>query len=94
MAAACIYKADLPRVIAPRNQLDLSLSKHIRYRIIAKINGKRNNEGGEILDALVACGYSLLLFLWWPHIFIGKTCLGLQCLITDYVYLYQNVLDY
>jgi hypothetical protein len=38
-------------------------------------------------------GDSWFLILWWPHIFIVKTYLGLQHLITYYVYLYQNVLD-
>jgi hypothetical protein len=39
--------------------------------------------GGERLDALVAHGCSLLLIPWWPHAFIGKTCLVLQYLVTD-----------
>jgi hypothetical protein len=38
-------------------------------------------------------GDSWFLILWRPHIFILNTCLGLQHLITYYVYLYQNVLD-
>jgi hypothetical protein len=38
-------------------------------------------------------GDSWFLILWRPNIFILKTYLGLQHLITYYVYLYQNVLD-
>jgi hypothetical protein len=41
VAAACIYREDLPRVTAFHNRLGLSLSKRIRYGLVAKINGKR-----------------------------------------------------
>jgi hypothetical protein len=36
VAAARIYREDLPRVIVSRNRLGLSLSKYIRHRLIAK----------------------------------------------------------
>jgi hypothetical protein len=36
----------------------------------------RNSGGGKNLDVLVVSG-SLLLVPWRPHIFIGKTHLGL-----------------
>jgi hypothetical protein len=39
----------------------------------------RNSGGGKNLDVLVVSG-SLLLVPWRPHIFIGKTHLGLQCI--------------
>jgi hypothetical protein len=38
---------------------------------------------GERLDVLVARGSSLLLVLWWPHVFIGKIRLELHRPITD-----------
>jgi hypothetical protein len=40
VAVACIYREDPPRITASRNRLGLSLSKRIRHRLIAKINGK------------------------------------------------------
>jgi hypothetical protein len=43
VAVARIYRKDLPRVTASRNRLGLSLSKHIRHRLIAKINSKRRS---------------------------------------------------
>jgi hypothetical protein len=36
MVAAHIYREDLPRVTAFRNRLDLSLSKRIKYELVAK----------------------------------------------------------
>jgi hypothetical protein len=43
VAAARIYREDLRRVTTSRNRLSLSLSKRIRHRLIAKINGKRRS---------------------------------------------------
>jgi hypothetical protein len=54
MAAAHISREDPPRVTASRNQLGLSLSKHIRHRLIAKINGKRRPRTYEALDRISA----------------------------------------
>jgi hypothetical protein len=41
VAAAHTYKEDSSRVTASHNRLGLSLSKHIRHKLLAKINGKR-----------------------------------------------------
>jgi hypothetical protein len=41
VAAARNYREDPPRVTVSHNQLGLSLSKRIRYRVVAKINGKK-----------------------------------------------------
>jgi hypothetical protein len=48
-----------------------------------KLSWRRSNGGGENLVALVAHCCSLLLVSWRPHIFIGKTRLELQRLVTD-----------
>jgi hypothetical protein len=40
MAGAHIYRENSARVIVSRNWLGLSLSKHIRHRLVVKINGK------------------------------------------------------
>jgi hypothetical protein len=53
MAAARIYREDLSRVTASRNLIDLSLSKHIRYRLIVKINGKRRLWAYEALSRIL-----------------------------------------
>jgi hypothetical protein len=50
VAATRNYSEDLPRVTASRNRLGLSLSKHIRHGLIAKINGKRRPWTCEALD--------------------------------------------
>jgi hypothetical protein len=52
--AACIYREDPPRVISYRNQLGLSLSKRIRYRLVAKINGERRSRTCEALGRILA----------------------------------------
>jgi hypothetical protein len=52
MAAARIYREDLPRVTASRNRLGLSLSKYIRYGLIAKINGKMSSWACEALGRI------------------------------------------
>jgi hypothetical protein len=52
VAAARIYRDDLPRVTASRNRLGLSLSKHIRHGLVAKINGKRRSWTCEALDRI------------------------------------------
>jgi hypothetical protein len=49
VVAADIYREDLPRVTASHNRLGLSLSKHIRHELIAKINGKRRPRTCEAL---------------------------------------------
>jgi hypothetical protein len=41
MVVAHIYREDLPIVTTHRNRLVLSLSKHIRHELIAKINEKK-----------------------------------------------------
>jgi hypothetical protein len=52
--AARIYREDPPRVIASRNQLGLFLSKRIRYRLVAKINGERRSRTCEALGQILA----------------------------------------
>jgi hypothetical protein len=41
VGAARIYRKDPPMVTTSHNRLGLSPSKHIRYKLVAKINGKR-----------------------------------------------------
>jgi hypothetical protein len=53
VAASCIYREDPPRVTTSHNQLVLSLSKHIRHGLIAKINGKRKPWTCEALDGIL-----------------------------------------
>jgi hypothetical protein len=43
MVSAHIYRDDPPRVTVSCNRLYLSLSKYIRHRLIAKINGKKRS---------------------------------------------------
>jgi hypothetical protein len=57
MVATHIYREDLPRVTTFRNWLCLSLSKYIRHRLIAKLNGKRRPRACEALD-LISVDYS------------------------------------
>jgi hypothetical protein len=47
MVVAHIYMEDLPRVTASHNKLGLSVSKRIRYGLIAKINDKRRSRTCE-----------------------------------------------
>jgi hypothetical protein len=54
IAAACIYREDLPRVTTSRNRLGLSLSKRIRHGLVAKINGKRRLWTCEALGRILA----------------------------------------
>jgi hypothetical protein len=49
VAAAHIYREDLPRVTASCNRLGLSLSKRIRRGLIAKINDKKSLRACEAL---------------------------------------------
>jgi hypothetical protein len=49
---AHIYREDLPRVIASHNRLGLSLSKHIRHGLVAKINSKRRSWACEALGRI------------------------------------------
>jgi hypothetical protein len=58
VAATCIYKEHPPRVTASRNRLGLSLSKHIRHGLVAKINGKRKPQTCKPLDR-ISVNYSL-----------------------------------
>jgi hypothetical protein len=53
VAVTRIYKDDLPRVTASRNQLDLSLSKCIGHGLIAKLNGNRRQRSCEALDQIL-----------------------------------------
>jgi hypothetical protein len=46
VAAAHIYREDLPRVKTSHNRLGLSLSKHIRHRLVAK--NKRKGDRGPL----------------------------------------------
>jgi hypothetical protein len=43
VVVARIYMEDLPRVTTSYNRLGLSLLKHIRLRLVAKINDKRKS---------------------------------------------------
>jgi hypothetical protein len=54
VAAARIYREDLPRVTPSCNRLGLSLSKRIRHELIVKINGKRRPQTCEALDRISA----------------------------------------
>jgi hypothetical protein len=53
MVVARIYREDLSRVTASHNRLRLSLSKHIRHGLIAKINDKRKLWTYEALDPIL-----------------------------------------
>jgi hypothetical protein len=46
------YGEDPPRVTASRNRLVLSLTKHIRHGLVAKINGKRRPRTYEALGQI------------------------------------------
>jgi hypothetical protein len=52
--ATHIYREDPPRVTVSSNWLDLSLSKCIRYKLVAKINGKRRSWTYEALGRILA----------------------------------------
>jgi hypothetical protein len=54
MAATHIYREDLPKVTSSHNRLGLSLLKHIRHGLIAKINGKRRPRTCETLGRILA----------------------------------------
>jgi hypothetical protein len=54
VAIAHIYREDLARVTASRNQLDLSLSKCIRHGLVTKINSKRRPRICEALGQISA----------------------------------------
>jgi hypothetical protein len=45
VAAARIYREDLPRVTSSHNRLAISLYKRIRHRLVAKITDKRRLRG-------------------------------------------------
>jgi hypothetical protein len=49
VAAARTYREDPSRVTSSHNRLGLSLSKHIRHGLIAKINGKSRPRTCEAL---------------------------------------------
>jgi hypothetical protein len=53
MTTAHIYRESLTRVTTYRNRLGLSLSKHIRHRLITKINNKRKSLTSEALDRIL-----------------------------------------
>jgi hypothetical protein len=52
VAAACIYREELSRVIASHNRLGLSLSKRIRHGLVVKINDKRRPRTCEVLGQI------------------------------------------
>jgi hypothetical protein len=54
VAAARNYREDPPRVTVSHNQLVLSLSKRIRYRVVAKINSKKRLWTYEALGQISA----------------------------------------
>jgi hypothetical protein len=54
IAAACIYRKDLPKVTTSRNRLGLSLSKRIIHSLVAKINDKRRLRTCEALGQISA----------------------------------------
>jgi hypothetical protein len=54
VAAARIYREDLPRVTTSCNRLGLSLSKRIRHELVEKINGTRRPRGCETLCRILA----------------------------------------
>jgi hypothetical protein len=58
-----IYREDPPNFTTSHNQLGLSLSKHIRYRLVAKINGKRRLRTCEALDQISTDYSRELVFL-------------------------------
>jgi hypothetical protein len=53
MAGARIYREDMTRVTASHNRLGLSLSKCIRHKLIAKINGKSKPRAYEALGQIL-----------------------------------------
>jgi hypothetical protein len=53
VAAARIYREDMPKVTASHNRLGLSLSKRIRHGLKATINGKRKPWTCEALDRIL-----------------------------------------
>jgi hypothetical protein len=54
VVATRVYREDLPRVTTSHNRLGLSLSKHIRHRLVVKINGKRKPQTYEALGHTLA----------------------------------------
>jgi hypothetical protein len=60
VVVARIYREDLPRVIASRNGLVLSLLKRIRHGLVSKLNSKRRSRICEALDWILA-DYSCVL---------------------------------
>jgi hypothetical protein len=52
MAAAHIYREDLPRVIASCNRVGLCLSKCIKHGLVLKPNGKRGREPARLWTGL------------------------------------------
>jgi hypothetical protein len=50
VAAARIYREDMPRVTTSHNRLGLFLSKRIRHGLVAKINDKKRSGACEALD--------------------------------------------
>jgi hypothetical protein len=54
VAAAHIYRKDLPRITVSHNQLGLSLSKYIRHGLIEKINSKIKSQTCEALGQISA----------------------------------------
>jgi hypothetical protein len=52
MAAARIYREDLPRVTVSHTRLGLSLSKCIRHGLVIKINSKRKSWTYEALSQI------------------------------------------
>jgi hypothetical protein len=53
VVAARIYTEDLAKVTVSHNRLGLSLSKRIKYGLIAKINGKRKSQTYKALDQIL-----------------------------------------
>jgi hypothetical protein len=62
VAVTRIYREDLPRVTVSRNRLALSLSKHIRHGLVAKINSKRRPRACEALGQISA-DYKMIRFI-------------------------------
>jgi hypothetical protein len=54
MAITRIYREDLPRVTASRNQLGISLLKRIRHGLVAKINNKKRSQTCEVFGRILA----------------------------------------
>jgi hypothetical protein len=53
VVAARIYREDMPMVIRSHNRLGLSLAKHIRHGLVAKVNGKRRSWTCEALGRIL-----------------------------------------